>query len=85
MDKGTTDDYIADLMMEAAVARASLEWMTMERDRLMRLIKLFASHYECNDCDRTCDCAMCIEEVETCMNPLHALHDAVEGLGDRNE
>ena len=80
MDKGTTDDYIADLMMEAAVARASLEWMTIERDRFMRLVRLFEAHYECEHCAQSS-----ATYLEDCMNPLHALHDAVYGLGNPNE
>lgn len=85
MNNRTTEEYIADLMIGAAIANASLEYMTIERDRLMRLIRLFTVHYECPDCDRSCDCDSCEFKNDTCMNPLHALHDAVEGLGDPNE
>ena len=80
MDRGTTDDYIADLMMEAAIARASLEHMTIDRDRLMRLVRLFNANYVCLWCD-----GWGAKYLNDCTNELHALHDAVEGLGDPNE
>ena len=80
MDKETTEDYIADLMIERAIALAKLEEMTIDRDRLMRLIRLFDNHYVCLHCD-----GWAASYLDDCTNPLHALHDAVEGLGDPNE
>jgi len=80
MDAGTSHDMIEDMMVELAVARASLEWMTMERDRLSRLVRLFEAHYECEHCAQSS-----ATYLEDCMNPLHALHDAVYGLGNPNE
>ena len=80
MDKGTTEDYIADLMIELAMARAELESTTTDRDRLLRLVRLFEVHYECEHCAQSS-----ATYLDDCMNPLHALHDDVYGLGNPNE
>ena len=80
MDRGTTDDYIADLTIELAITRASLESMTTDRDRLSRLVRLFEAHYECEHCAQSS-----ATYLDDCMNPLHALHDAVYGLGNPHE
>lgn len=80
MDAGTAEDMIKDLMIENAIVLESLELMTIDRDRLSRLVRLFEAHYECEHCAQSL-----ATYLEDCMNPLHALHDAVYGLGNPNE
>jgi|LakMenEpi03Aug12_release.lakeMendotaPanAssembly.Ray.scaffolds.fasta_scaffold31682_5 hypothetical protein len=54
--------------------------MTIERNRWKQLCELFEEHYQCNLCEPAC-----ATYLIGCMNPLHAIHDALWGTqyGDR--